>query len=223
MTPRSWAVRGPALVAAAGVVVFADAAAEGNGVTGLDPSVAREVLDDRSAVLTTLAHLLTFLGSEVVVGVLGIALMLGLYFRGRVLQAAAVAVAMAGSVTWIVVLKRVVGRARPGSMDRLGPVDHSYSFPSGHTLDSAVLLGLALLFLVPMIRRRWSRWLVGLAAVALAVGIGLSRLYLGYHWATDVTASWLLAFAWLTLVHAVYVVLGQRRRRPAPELEASNG
>jgi undecaprenyl-diphosphatase len=204
------AARGAAVVSAAAVVLLAEAAARGNGVTRVDPRVAGEVVHDRAPVLTTLAHLLTFLGSEVVVGVLGISLMLGFLARRRVLQAAAVAVAMAGSVTWIVVLKALVGRARPGAVDRLGPVDHSYSFPSGHTLDSAVLLGLVLVLLVPLIGRAPYRWLAGLAAVVLAVAIGLSRLYLGYHWATDVTASWLLAFAWLTLVHTVYVGVGRR-------------
>lgn len=210
MTRHTWALRGPALAAAFGFVVLAGSAAEGGGITRVDPPVAGQVLHDRSPVLTVLAHLLTFLGSEVVVGVLGIAMMLGLFLRGRVLQAAAVAIAMAGSVTWIVVLKGLVGRSRPRAVDRLGPVDHSYSFPSGHTLDSAVLLGLVLLFLVPLIGPPAYRWLTGVAAVALAVGIGLSRLYLGYHWATDVTASWLLAFAWLTLVHTVYLLVGRR-------------
>ncbi len=71
-------------------------------------------------------------------------------------------------------------------VDRLGPVDSSYSFPSGHTLGSAVLLGIVLLLLVPMIRARAPRVVATAGITALALGIGLSRVYLGYHWASDV-------------------------------------
>lgn len=43
-----------------------------------------------------------------------------------------------------------------------------------------------------------------------AVGIGLSRVHLGYHWLTDVVGSWILAVAWVTLVATVRGVVVRR-------------
>ena len=69
------------------------------------------------------------------------------------------------------------------------------SFPSGHTLNSTVFLGLAVILLLPLIHRRASRIASMAGAMLLALAIGWSRIYLGYHWTTDVIASWLLALA----------------------------
>ena len=201
-TPR-FPVRGTALVgtatgATALLVGLADSARERDGVAGVDPHVATLVVQDRSASLTALAHALTWLGSEVVVGAVAVLVLALLLLRRQVFSGVVLALAMGGSAFLTVAVKLLVGRARPGAVDRLGPVDASYSFPSGHTLNTTVLLAV----LVWLCWSRASRGRTALAAgaVALAVGVGASRIYLGYHWTTDVVASALVALAWLSVV-----------------------
>lgn len=198
--------------ATTGVLVLADAGRERNGAARLDPHVASGVLNIRSGPLTYLAHALTRLGSEPVVGTLAVLLFIVLLERRGQLFAIIAAAAMAVSVGLTVGVKLLVERPRPGVVDRLGSVDHSYSFPSGHTLNSTVFLGLAVILLLPLIRGRIRRVTTIVAASTLAWAIGWSRVYLGYHWTTDVIASWMLATGVLVCAHAATtLVLSQPR------------
>lgn len=97
-----------------------------------------------------------------------------------------------------ILLKQIFARDRPDVVTHLVDVT-SASFPSGHAMDSAmVYLTIAALL---------SRAATGLAAriyiyavaVALTMLIGLSRLYLGVHWPTDVLAGWIMGTIWAAL------------------------
>ena len=189
--------------ATTGVLVLADAGRERDGAARIDPHVAAGILDIRSGPLTHLAHELSLVGSEPVVGGLALLLFVVLLERRGQMFAVIAAAAMAVSAALTVGVKLLVERPRPGAIDRLGPVDHSYSFPSGHTLNSTVLLGVAVILLLPLIRGRALRVTTVVGAGLLALAIGWSRIYLGYHWTTDVIASWLLATALLVGVQAV--------------------
>ncbi len=188
-----------AVLATSGVSWLADAAREHDGPSRLDPVAAAEVLRIRTPTLTGLAQALTLAGSEVVVAALAAAALLWLVVRREPGRAAVVVTAIGGSAFLTVAVKMLVGRHRPGAVDRLGTLDTSYSFPSGHTLSSAVLLAVLVWLLWPATSRLARGGLVATAGV-LAVGIGASRLYLGYHWLTDVIASGLVAVAWLSVV-----------------------
>lgn len=188
--------------ATTGVLLLADAGRERDGVARLDPRIASSVLDIRTDPLIHLAHALTLLGSEPVVGTLAVLMFIALLERRGQVFAAIAAAVMTASVGLTVAVKLLVERPRPGALDRLGPVDNSYSFPSGHTLNSTVFLGLAVILLVPLINGRGRRAFATAGAALLALGIGWSRVYLGYHWTTDVVASWLLAAALLVCARA---------------------
>jgi undecaprenyl-diphosphatase len=94
------------------------------------------------------------------------------------------------------VLKNVYERARP---DHGSPIalPHSYSFPSGHAATAVVLYGaLGLLFAEhARSRLRAAGWLV--AATALALAIGASRVLLDVHFVSDVLAGFAVGLAWL--------------------------
>lgn len=116
--------------------------------------------------------------------------------------AAALTVALVGSAAAVFALKLVAARPRPPVSLMAGPVEQGFSFPSGHTtVATAVLIvGAALIARAarrPVVRTAaWSAAVVGVAAV------GASRIYLGYHWPTDVATGTLLgvAVAALTLL-----------------------
>jgi undecaprenyl-diphosphatase len=175
----------------------------------------------RTTVLTAIARVLTFIGSAVVLVPLTIVAALVLWRWTRSLRAPAVLlVAMIGSTILTSVLKSLIGRARPDAVDVLGPVSETFAFPSGHTLNSTVFYLTLAALVCTRIRSRRTRTAILAAAVVLSIGIGLSRVYLGYHWATDVVAGWTVAIVWLVIVlnAAAFIRnrLDQRGDEPAP-------
>ncbi|WP_216589913.1 phosphatase PAP2 family protein [Streptomyces brasiliscabiei] len=100
-------------------------------------------------------------------------------------------------------LKAAVGRERPAWPD---PVDsaHYAAYPSGHAMTATVVLGL----LIWLMRRygvggTLMRTAVAVAAVSV-VGVGLTRIWLGVHWASDVLAGWLLGGLTIALAVLTY-------------------
>lgn len=95
-------------------------------------------------------------------------------------------------------IKIAVARPRPDLFPQLVPTV-SASFPSGHAMLSAAIiltLGGVLAFAA---KRPSERQMVMLAAFAVAICVGLSRLWLGVHWPSDVLAGWCLGFTWAAL------------------------
>ncbi|MDX3522994.1 phosphatase PAP2 family protein [Streptomyces scabiei] len=100
-------------------------------------------------------------------------------------------------------LKAAVGRERPAWPD---PVDsaHYAAYPSGHAMTATVVLGL----LVWLLHRYGAGRAVVRAALAVAVvsvlGVGLTRIWLGVHWASDVVGGWLLGGLTIALAVRAY-------------------
>lgn len=92
-------------------------------------------------------------------------------------------------------LKLAYDRPRPDVVDHLVAI-HTPSFPSGHaTMSAVVYLTLASLIL-RLVDSRAVRAYVLTIAIALTVSVGLSRIYLGVHWPSDVAAGWAIGVAW---------------------------
>ncbi|MFI6033418.1 phosphatase PAP2 family protein [Streptomyces sp. NPDC051315] len=101
-------------------------------------------------------------------------------------------------------LKAVVGRERPVWPD---PVDsaHYAAYPSGHALTATVVLGL-LLWLLYRHRVGPAVWRTAVAvAVVSVVGVGLTRVWLGVHWPTDVLGGWLMGTMVVALAIAAHL------------------
>lgn len=110
-------------------------------------------------------------------------------------------------------LKLGFDRPRPGLVPH-GQVIYTSSFPSGHSMISAVaFLTLGALLASGQTNLRIRAYLIGLAVI-LAVLVGVSRVYLGVHWPTDVLAGWTAGAAWALLCWAV---AGRLRRRGTVE------
>jgi undecaprenyl-diphosphatase len=142
---------------------------------------------------------LTDLGSTIVVGPLfAVAIVLLLWRRHR-REALFLAVSMAGSLVLNQSLKLIFQRPRPQLA--WAQVQPEYSFPSGHSMNSIVFY-LALALIVWVIWGRRAGLPATVLAVVLALLIGTSRIYLGYHYFTDVLGGLLAGAAWLIIVAA---------------------
>jgi undecaprenyl-diphosphatase len=149
-------------------------------------------------------RLVTALGYYyVVVPLLAVAVFV-LYRRGWRLSAVLLVVSTGGSFVLTTVLKGVFQRARPELFDS-GYQASFYSFPSGHATVAVGFYGMLTVILAYRLGGA-ARWAVAFCGVLVVLLIGLSRLYLGVHYPTDVIAGYLSALLWLVCVGSVYAL-----------------
>lgn len=131
--------------------------------------------------------------------------------------------AAAVSVTATTLGKKLIDRARPDHADAVPPYETSPSFPSGHTLNTTVVISLIVYLACLQIKRTSIRIGLITAGVIFIVAMGLSRVFLGHHWMTDVIVGWLIGLAWVGIVilaHRLFHVLRHREHAgPAPTFE----
>lgn len=188
------------LATAASAEIF-DGVEDGEGITRLDRPILDWVVSWRTTRIDDAVSAYTDLGSTrlMVPIVLAAAGLLWWWWR-RATPAILLAAAAAGSLLMTILGKHLVGRVRPPQEFAVPPYESSPSFPSGHTLNSWVLW--ILIGYLVAVRTRSHRLAVVAPAIAtaLATAMGLSRVYLGHHWFTDVLVGWTLGAAWLAVI-----------------------
>ena len=95
-------------------------------------------------------------------------------------------------------LKHLFARERPGIVPHLSIV-HTSSFPSGHSMLAATVYLTLGFILATVLRRDILKFYVLAVAVLLAIIVGVSRVYLGVHYPTDVLAGWIAGLGWAVL------------------------
>jgi len=154
-----------------------------------------------SPALDQLMNAATFVGSNLVIPPLFALAVAWLAWLHRPREALFLAIASGGSLVLNEMMKLFFQRPRP-QLD-WAQVLPDYSFPSGHTMNSLVFY-VALAVVLWSVRGRRT----GLAAltigIALSLLIGVSRIYLGYHYLTDVGGGLLAGTAWLLIVAAAF-------------------
>jgi FMN phosphatase YigB (HAD superfamily)/membrane-associated phospholipid phosphatase len=207
-TPRS--LLAPAAVFAAALLVFFGLAllAHPSMPGGLDARVNALVAAHRSAALTTFFTGYTGLGRWLVLAVATAAVLAALVRRARRRDALFLLIAMTVSPLLNLALKHLFERARPPAESAVLSVT-GYAFPSGHAMSSATF---ALALAVIAWPTRW-RWPAAALAATFALLMGLSRVYLGVHWLTDVLAGWVFAVAVVAATQLILEAAGAWRSR----------
>lgn len=158
---------------------------------------------------------LTALGGIAVLGLLTLAAVGYTWIDGKPHAAVFVTVAVGGGILLSSLLKEVFERPRPDLVPH-GAVVYTASFPSGHSMLSAVTyLTLGALLARLHEKRRVKAYLFAVALL-LTLVIGFTRVYLGVHWPTDVLAGWTAGAAWAVVCWLAVRVL-QRRGQVEPE------
>jgi membrane-associated phospholipid phosphatase len=202
--PRRTTARRALAASGAGVAVLL---ALGTGVlvgwapqVRLDEAVSRTLYagDDRTVAVGVLLEVLTTPGVvwfRVVVS-LPVLFWLGTRKAWRTAGWVVAANVLVGPVTAL--LKDAVGRVRP-AFENGGATYDSLSFPSGHSSGIAAFVTIALVLAWPRLSTRQRRLALA-AGVALVVLVGLTRMWLGVHFLSDVVGGWALGVAWTLLV-----------------------
>jgi undecaprenyl-diphosphatase len=192
-----------------------EAVVEADGVAVLDHPLLEAAMGMRTPGLDAAVTGFTNIAGTVGMPVLAVAAMLALGITRRSwMPVLLITAAGGGSLLMTLAGKHLTGRIRPPLADAVPPYEHSASFPSGHSLNSIVIAGIVAYLLILRQRSLRARILTVLAAAAFALAVGLSRVFLGHHWFTDVLGAWTLGLAWLAVVitaHRLYLTIRHRR------------
>ncbi|BEK93923.1 phosphatase PAP2 family protein [Nocardia seriolae] len=183
-----------------------------DGPAGPDSAWLQWFIEHRTETWTGLAKAISAAGDTTSVAIYSILACAVLAWKRYWAQAVLIAVAALGAGALTYFGKLLIGRDRPPVIDHL-VIETNHSYPSGHALGSTVVAGMLVAVAVP----EWQR-LGKIATIAIAtifvLAVGLSRLSLGVHWATDVLAGWLAGACWLsaclTLRPAIYGATARR-------------
>jgi membrane-associated phospholipid phosphatase len=170
-----------------------------------DVTITREVQEFNAGWFDVLMRALSWIGFAPQVYVISFLILLFLYASGLkresvVAFASGVGISILGTA-----IKLLVDRPRP-SADLVSVISQlsDYSFPSGHVLYFTAFFGFSAFLVYTLLKHSWWRTLLMIILGGMIALIGLSRIYEGQHWASDVLAAYLLGSVWLTLSVYIY-------------------
>lgn len=187
-----------------------DHLATGSALHVWDSHIATAVQGMRTQGVTNVMMIITYMNSNLAINsyVALIALVWAVHKAWR--EIALLIWIIPGGLLLNNLLKHVFVRARPDALDALMSLS-TYSFPSGHMAGATLFYGFAALYLSRGAQRRHT-FLIVIVAPGMIILTGLSRIYLGVHYFSDVLGGFSLACAWMSLS----LLLARRLIRSTP-------
>ncbi|MFC0273538.1 phosphatase PAP2 family protein [Metabacillus herbersteinensis] len=147
--------------------------------------------------LTLLMSFLTFLGGTPWLSSVVIVVAIGLWMQKNPLYGTFIVFAsgIGGLVNKF--LKWLFQRERPDHLSLI--VEHGYSFPSGHSMGSMIFYGTLVIVAVKVINKKAINWFFAIGSGLLIASIGISRIYLGVHYPSDVLAGFATGLVWIAI------------------------
>jgi len=157
--------------------------------------------------------LITNLGSTFMIVSLGLVIFWLIWRKRSKKEAWVFLMILAGGAIINNLLKVIIKRPRPHLISPLIN-ETTYSFPSGHTMNATVLYLLIVFYIFNFLKGNRFRWIYMSILICLIILIGVSRIYLGVHYLSDVVAGFLTGILWLITVGLAekLMVLAKRRR-----------
>ena len=168
--------------------------------TGFDLFGRAALRSLESPVLSAIMWGASVYGAPVRLSPLGLVVAGVFLYRGWRRGALLVVVTLAGAWLLDIGFKLLFARARPQPFFDYYPAPESYSFPSGHALFAVCFFGGLAVLLTHRLTRRSVQVVVWLVTAAAALLIGVSRVYLGVHYPTDVVGGFAVGVVWVTSV-----------------------
>jgi membrane-associated phospholipid phosphatase len=186
----------------AGTLLFGytlDDVLEPSEIARFDQPIVRFIVENRVAWLTLAMKGITQLGRSEVVSIVMVAA--GFYFHrqtGRWRSMLLLSSASVGALILDLAAKVAIALPRPPEA-WMAVQAYGYGFPSGHTTLSAMYITLA--HFIARLQDHWrTKVFIYAAGITISFLIGVSRVYLGVHWPTDVIGGWALAAAWIGIL-----------------------
>ena len=206
-------------VAAVSIFALIASAVHSGATQGFDDNVLRWLSARRSPLLDEIMLEITALGTGLVLLVLAAVASVFLWLTNHKWSVYVLLVGIVGGKLLNTLLKGIFERQRPSVVEWVTEV-HSPSFPSGHAMSALVVYG-SVAYLVgrlePTRRLKYVTWIV---TAILVAGIGVSRMYLGVHYPSDVLAGFVAGLAWLAFVaSSVTAIRFFAHRRPETRQE----
>lgn len=139
----------------------------------------------------------TALGSTAILIVVGTVFAGFLFLRRDYLDIVLLAITFGGGALWNHGLKKYYARPRPSLVSHLDYVNNP-SFPSGHALLSLIVYCTIGALLANLVQDRRLKIYILMVAFGLSFSVGISRMYLGVHYPSDVLAGWTIGLLWAT-------------------------
>lgn len=217
-----WTERLAIVVTVSGIVAFA-------ALTGLIATPPIQSFDERivlslrnssdrslpvgPAWFVELARDVTALGGYGVLTTLTVLVTVFLRLEQKRMRARFVVITVLSGYLLSMSLKSLISRPRPDFVEYISQHVHSFSFPSGHSMMSAIVYLTLGLMLSDLARRRRVKVFLVAAALTISAVVGFSRIYMGVHYPTDVIAGWWIGLSW-----ALTCWLIVRRRRALADI-----
>ena len=166
-----------------------------NRIQAWDNGICQFVVERRREPITSIFKVLTNLGG--VSFLIVITLILFCVLKNKK-YSVSMAINLVGVALLNQILKFMIQRPRPDEMVRIIP-ESGFSFPSGHSMASMAFYGLLIYFAYTKIKNARLKWITCMLLAIIIGVIGMSRIYLGVHYASDVLAGYCLSMLYVIL------------------------
>lgn len=195
---------------------------EKDPIVQIDNSIEQAVHQVVSPLGADVMYGVSILGNEVV-AIASVALALYFAVRRRWNDFMLILIGVGGAEIIVPLIKSMVQRHRP-ILDNPIQVINNYSFPSGHSFMSVVFYGALIYLLFRVIKSSAARVGLVLLAFAIIILVGMSRVYLGVHFVSDVLGGYMGGLAWLAFTITTLEIFERwheyRAQRSTPRREA---